>query len=524
MTRVAVIGGGHNGLVCAGYLAEAGLDVTVYEANPQAGGCIWTEHLPSGHRIERGAIDHGSILEVVEELNLGRFGLEYAFREVTAGAGYGDGTRLLFHRDLRPTLEGFSDLAPDDLSGYERLARIGSELLSMLGGLSSGPSLGDLAGLRPSGKVDPMRLILASSERVVGDYIGDPHLADALTMYGAFTQLPPWLPGTGLFGLLLAGSHGHGPGRPVGGSVRLIEALVAFLQAAGGTLRTGQAVTSIDGTGNRVAIRTSAGSRRRYDIAVSTLDAARTNRLVDPPIPALEAAARGASSGALNVAEFKLDLALSAPAAPGPFGHPEAIWMLQPHPDAMTRSFGEIVAGLPPSEPPILWASPSALDPSGAPARGGTAWMSTFVPARLRDGVWSGDTLMATADRVLDSFAAITGDDVRDQVVDMRVTGPQAWERRTGAVYGNPNHIDMTIDQMFSRRPPTGLGYRTGAPWLYLSGAGAFPGGGVTGLPGRNAARALLRDLGGGRKTRGRKLGALAAARHGWRLYRTLTR
>ena len=108
MTRVAVIGGGHNGLVCACYLANAGLDVTVFETNPTAGGCIWTEQLPSGHRIERGAIDHGAILSVAEELDLGRFGLEYAFRDVTAGAAYGDGTRLLFHRELESTLEGRS--------------------------------------------------------------------------------------------------------------------------------------------------------------------------------------------------------------------------------------------------------------------------------------------------------------------------------------------------------------------------------------------------------------------------------
>ncbi len=523
MTRVAVIGGGHNGLVCACYLADSGVEVTVFEANPTAGGCIWTEQLPSGHRIERGAIEHGPILDVVEELDLARFGLEYAFREVTAGAGYRDGTRLLFHRDLRTTLEGFADLEPDDVAGYERLAQIGSDLLSMLGGLPSGPSLSDIAGLRPTDRVDPMRLILASSEKVVADHIGNPHLAAALTMYGSFSQLPHWLPGTGLFGFLLAGSHGHGPGRPIGGSISLITALTKCLESAGGTLKTGEAVASIDKAGGKVAVRTPTGSHGGFDSVVSTLDVVRTCRLIDSPPPALEDSGRMATSGGLNVAEFKIDLALSSPAGPGRFGHPEAIWMLQPHPGAMGRSFGEIVAGLMPSEPAILWASPSALDPSGAPARGGTVWMSTFVPARLKDGDWSDGYLMAMADVVLDSFASITGDDVRDHVVDMRVTGPQAWQRRTGADYGNPNHIDMTIDQMFSQRPPTGLGYRTGVPWLYLSGAGTFPGGGLTGLPGKNAALALLGDL--GRKSpKGKKLSPLVAARHGWRLYRALTR
>ena len=523
MTRVAVIGGGHNGLVCACYLANAGLDVTVFEANPTAGGCIWTETLPSGHRIERGAIDHGPILAVADELDLHRFGLEYAFRDVSAGAAYGDGTRLLFYQDLPTTLRGLSNLEQVDVAGYERLARLGSDILAILDGLSSGPSLSDIAGLGPIGGVDPVRLIVSSSEKVVGGFIGNPHLASALTMYGAFTQLPPWLPGTGLFGILLAGSHGHGPGRPVGGSVQLIHALTGALQAAGGTLRTGEAVVSIGGSGGDVELRTSPSGTERFDLVVSTLDISRTSRLVEPGLPALEAAAREATSGSLNVAEFKVDLALAAPATPGDSGPPEAIWMLQPRPGSMARSFGELAAGLLPAEPSLLWASPTALDPSGAPEGGGTAWMSTFVPARLRDGVWNDSIILSTADRVIDSFVSITGHDVRDQIVDMRVTGPQAWERRTGAVSGNPNHIDMTLDQMFSRRPPTGLGYRTGVPWLYLSGAGTFPGGGVSGLPGKNAALALLGDL--GRKGVGQqRVSLVAAARRGWRLYRTLTR
>lgn len=523
MTRVAVIGGGHNGLVCACYLANAGLDVTVFEANPTAGGCIWTEQLPSGHRIERGAIDHGPILAVAEELELGRFGLEYAFRDVTAGAAYGDGIRLLFHRDLETTLEGFAGLGQRDIAGYRTLAKVGSDLLAILGGLSAGPSLADIARLGPIGGIDPMRLILGSSGKLVGDYIGDRHLAAALTMYGAFTQLPPWLPGTGLFGLLLAGSHGHGPGRPIGGSGQLIHALTESLEAAGGSLRTGDAAVSIDGSRDGVAVRTSATGDHRFDIVVSTLDIVRTSRLVVSDLPALEAGAREATSGSLNVAEFKVDLALSATATPGGSGPAEAIWMLQPGPGAMARSFGEIAAGLVPSEPSILWASPSALDPSGAPPGGGTGWMSTFVPARLHGGDWTEATLISTAERVLDSFASITGDDVRDLTVDMRVTGPQAWERRTGAVSGNPNHIDMTLDQMFSLRPPTAQGYRTEAPWLYLSGAGTFPGGGLSGQPGKNAAMTVLGDL--GRKRSGRRMLAdLSAARRGWRLYRTLRR
>ena len=521
MTRVAVIGGGHNGLVCACYLANAGLDVTVFEANATPGGCIWTEQLPSGHRLERGAIDHGMILGVAAELGLARFGLEYAFRDVSVGAGFGDGVRLLFHKDLSTTLEGFDGLDPADVEGYERLAGLGAALLGMMDTFATPPSTAQIAELGPIAGFDPLRTVLASAEKVVGAHVADPHLAAALTMYGAFSQIPPWLPGSGLFGLLLAGSHGHGAGRPVGGSVQLVNALVGALESAGGRIRTDAAVESIDRSAAGSRIATAQGDTSSFDLVVSALDVVCTSRLMAEPVAELDEVARMVTSGSLNVAEFKVDLALSAKAEPGMFGHPEALWLLQQHPGSMARSFGEIAAGIHPSEAAMLWASPSALDPSAAPDGGGVAWLSTFVPARPRDGEWTEGAMSRHAERVMDGYRAITGESLEDRIVDLRVAGPVDWEKRTGARFGNPNHIDMTIDQMFSLRPGAGRGYRTAVPWLYLTGAGTFPGGGLSGLPGKNAAMTVLTDL-GRRGSRRAGFSTISALLRGWRLYRSL--
>ena len=180
MTRVAVIGGGHNGLVCACFLTNAGLDVTVFEANETPGGCVWTEELPSGHRLERGAIEHGPILGIVDELELARYGLEYVFRDVTAAAGYGDGTRLIFRKDLQATIDGLGSLPPEDLSGYEKLARIGADLFGMMDGFAIGPSPADISRLGPIGTLDPLQIILGSSGKLVGAHVTDPYLAGAL--------------------------------------------------------------------------------------------------------------------------------------------------------------------------------------------------------------------------------------------------------------------------------------------------------------------------------------------------------
>ena len=520
MRTVAIVGAGHNGLVCATYLGRAGLDVTVFEADDTAGGCVWTETTTDGYRFERGAIDHTMILDVADDLGLAEHGLDYIFRDVAVGAGFGDGERLLFHTDLEGTLEGLA-LSPRDAAGYRRMAKTADALFGLVGSFDAAPGLVEVAKLGEYLEDDPVALLLTSAEKVVHRHVADPHLAAALTMYGAHGQLPPWLPGTGLFGLLLPGSHGRAPGRPRGGSQRLIDALVAAVEATGGSVRTSTPITSIGSGSDGATLTTASGERRDFDCVVSSVDVVRTTALLEDPPASLVESATHSTSGSLNISELKLDLALSAPVGPAEGEGGEAIWMLQPDIRSLARSFGEIVAGDMPSEPSMMWASPSVLDPSAAPPGGGTAWLSAFVPARRREGSWDAEADKMAVEWLLDGFHAITGRDLRPHILDSRVTGPSGWERRTGAPAGNPNHIDQTIDQMFGWRPPAGSGYRTEVPWLFLSGAGTYPGGGLSGLPGRNAAMAVL---GGGSKRRGRFGADVAAMRRGWKLFRTLRR
>lgn len=145
----------------------------------------------------------------------------------------------------------------------------------------------------------------------------------------------------------------------------------------------------------------------------------------------------------------------------------------------------------------MMWASSSATDPSASPDGQGSVWLSAFVPAKPDEGAWDDAFTEQATNWLLDSFAGITGQDLRSNALSIHVTTPLNWEERTGNPAGNPNHVDLTIDQLFSWRPPTGLGHRTGLGWLYLSGAGTHPGGGLSGIPGRNAANALLEDLSG---------------------------
>jgi beta-carotene ketolase (CrtO type) len=283
-------------------------------------------------------------------------------------------------------------------------------------------------------------------------------------------------------------------------------------------------VVGIDRGGDASVVRLRDGESVVARRVVSSLDVRRTAALFSDPPDGLRSAAASVQAGALNVGELKIDLALSAPATITGDGADAALWLLQERIDSLRTSFGEIVAGALPSSPAMMWAAPSALDPGAAPDGGGTVWLSAFVPKHLSGREWDRATEEEAADRTLDGFAKITGTDLRSLTVDRRITGPAGWQRRIGAPGGNPNHLDLTLDQLFGWRPPGGNGYRTDLSWLYLTGAGTFPGGGVSGLPGRNAARTLLTDMGFRPSATSRWQREIKGLWDAWGLYRSMRR
>lgn len=526
MRDVAVVGGGHNGLVCAAYLSRAGLDVVVLEANDSAGGFIWTEQLESGFRLELGAVDLSMIGDVADELGLADFGLSLLPRACLVGAAFGDGSRLTFHSDLDVTLEAMRAIPAGDTAAYREFAGLSQRALAAFDALPGVPGFGEmirvLESLVPG--LDLGRLLVSSSDSVVAERIADKKLASAIAMYGAHGQLPPWLPGTGLFSMLLPGAHGDTIYRPQGGSVALVDSIAAAIDAAGGSTLTGARVVGIDRRDGGTELRLDGGEAVAARHVVSSLDVRRTAALLADPPADLRRAAAAVHSAALNVAELKIDLGLSEPATITGDEWDTALWLLQEHPDSLRMSFGEIVAGRLPTSPAMMWAAPSALDPTAAPPGGGTVWLSAFVPARLAGRQWDENVEEEVAERTLDGFAKIIGTDVRPLAVERRVTGPVGWQRRSGSPFGQPNHIDLTIDQLFGWRPPGVSGYRTSLPWLYLTGAGTFPGGGVSGIPGRNAAEAVLADLGMKPPRAQRWRREVRGLRDAWSLYRSMRR
>ena len=540
MSEVVVIGAGHNGLACAAYLARSGLSVTVVEQAPEPGGCIATVELPDGRgRLELGAYVHGGIRAsgVADDLELERHGLRFHLRDQVVLSPCDDGSALAFHSSLDRTVEGLAEVVgPADAAAYRRLAEWSAAANAVVEQTQRGPapSLRELAALAETalGPREGARLVqalLASASNLLRGTLGDERLRGSLGHWAAHSQQPPGDPGTAVGALAMAGGHGQPMARPVGGSRATVDALVASLRAAGGELRCGRPVDRVETARGR-AIAVHAGGERlpASHAVVSAIDARRLflGLMAPEDVPAgLRDELRRIHVGGRNVSELKVDAILAGPAPePGPPGFAGAL-MLSPNTlGDMERAFAEIQLGRVPERPTVMIGFPSALEPGWAPEGRGAVWLSAFVPWRLADGPWSEDALEAAADVVWATAEQALGSVM--PVSERRLTGPDDWVARTGNPHACPNHIEMSVDQLLAARPSPSLArYRTPVSGLYLTGAGTHPGGGVTGLPGRNAAREIQLDLGIAPRARGARLRAQAAmlrdaARAAWALRR----
>jgi beta-carotene ketolase (CrtO type) len=536
MPRTIIIGAGHNGLVCAAYLAAAGHHVTVIERAPVPGGCTVTEEIFPGYRFNTGAIELEGIVHsgIDRELGLDEHGLRWVRSEHLLAAHIGERTAL-FHRDLSETLNGFRrDFGNVEAEEWGKFAAFANTVMAAVGSLQhvKTPGLGgftDILGRlgEIGGDLDGLlRTVLAPSCAVIDEWISSPEMRAAAAAFSSHPQMPPWAPGSGLLACLLPSSHGGQGARPVGGTGELIQALLRALTARGGEVKCGSSVREIllrSGRASGVAL--DSGQKLECENIVSTVDIKRVCGMLPQELltaPWRKALA-GTHSGLFNVGEIKVDAALDrAPVfrgeAPGFAG---ALKYLMHAPDAYVSAMRIVTGGRIPAPLPLMVVVPSAADPSQCPPGKATLWASAFVPAAFTDGGAWPDANEKAADMVFETLEQFAPG-ITASVVGRTVTGPSDWEARLGNRAGNPNHLDMTIDQLFSLRPAPGFSrYRTPVPGLYLSGAGTHPGGGVHGMPGKLAAEAVLGDERGEKAADGRP-SLLTMAKVGLRLRKLL--
>lgn len=524
---VIVVGGGHNGLTTAAYLARAGRSVLVMERRERLGGAADTAELAPGARVPVVAHTVGRLRPAIaRELGLRGHGLRLIAPEIRAFAPQPDGRTVALWRDpaaTRVSLRAWSDADADGFLELDRRVRTLSKFLADLADETPpdvrAPGFEDaLLGLRLGrafkalGREDG-RTILRVLAMAVADFVAESIEADPIRATAAwrgvrFTAMGPWSAGTTkvLFDDA-AGSDGGASGETVfaeGGPGALVEALAAAARTAGAEIRTGVEVASITSRdGRTTGIALASGDEISARVVVAGVDPKRLlTTMVDPV--AIGPSMRWRATNIRTPGRVaKVNLVLDGlPEFPAAADDPRLlrgrILIGMAGIDALERIFDPTKYGRYGESLAIEATIPSLADPSlVAGARAGTHVLSAlvqWVPSTLRDGTWDdgrealGDAVMRTLETVAPGIGA------RVQV--RQVLTPLDLERDYGLTGGHPLHAEPGLDSFFLWRPLFGAArYRMPIEGLYLAGSGAHPGGGVTGVPGRNAAREVLADL-----------------------------
>ncbi len=539
-TDVVVIGGGHNGLVCAFYLARAGLKVTVLERRRVVGGAAVTEEFHPGFRNSTASYTVSLLNpKVIADMDLAGHGLRIVERRLANFLPLNDRDYLAVGAGrTAQEVARFSSRDAERLDAYGRRLEAIAELLRALV-LEAPPNLeqGWAAGLgevlksaglaRRLSRLDitAQRDLLALFAQSAGDWLDGWFESDPIKACFGFDSVvgnyaSPYSPGSAyvllhhVFGVVNGkkGAWGHA----LGGMGAITQAMAKACAARGVQIRTSAGVRElITDKGRACGVVTEAGEAIRATTVVSNLHPKILfERLVDPAL--LDADFRERigryRSGS---ATFRMNLALSElprfACLPEAGDHLTAGIIIGPSLGYMDRAFMDARAHGWSRQPIVEMLIPSTLDDSLAPAgRHVASLFCQHVAPRLPGGRAWDDWREEVAELMIDTVDAYAPG-FRASVIGRRALSPLDLELQFGLVGGDIFHGQLQLDQLFSARPVLGHGnYRAPIPGLYLCGSGTHPGGGVTGAPGHNAAREVLRDLGRNPSPTGRRRGLAA--------------
>jgi phytoene dehydrogenase-like protein len=521
---VVIIGGGHNGLVTAFYLAKAGFKPLVLERRTQVGGAAITEEFHPGFRGSILAHSAGPIRpDIMRDMQLAKHGLRLITPEVAVVALSPEGRALILYNDARKSAEEIGKFSQKDAAKYpefqQSLAKMGKvigQVLALPPPSIDNPNRSDLWGMlqtgraiRKLGKKDMYRLLRWGPMAVadlVAEYFETELLRATIAARGIFgTFLGPWSAGSSLVLLIRAAGDAHPAGSACfaeGGIGSLTRAMAAAAKQAGAEVRSNAAVIEVrvkDGAATGVVLST--GEEISARAIISNADPKRTLlKLVDPihlspdfvmklqhyRMPGTVAKVNLALAGlpkftALNSGDT--GAALSGRIHIGP------------EIDYLERAFDESKYGNFSRKPYLEITIPSLTDPTLAPK--GQHVMSIYMqyaPYKLRNGDWESQrkTLGQTVVQTLAHYAP----NLPELILSHQIITPQDLEETYGLTGGHIFHGELSLDQFFTMRPLLDWArYHTPIRNLYLCGSGTHPGAGLTGGSGANAAREILKDL-----------------------------
>ncbi len=523
---VAIVGAGHNGLVCAAYLARAGLDVRVFERRELVGGAAVTQEFYPGFRNSVAAYTVSLLApKVIADLDLHRHGLRIVERKALNFLPLPDGRYLLTGPGrTRDEVAKFSARDAQQLDAFTaRHEKVADALRGEI--LRAPPNLVEGSWLRAG--AEAMRALalgkrlhgLEHAERVAfydlftksaGDLLDAWFESDPIKALLGFDSVvgnyaSPYTPGSAYVLLHHAFGEVNGKkglwGHAIGGMGAITQAMAASARESGARVHVGAPVREVlveNGAARGVLMED--GEIARARVVASNLNPNLLFTRMTPREALPEDFLRRMRGWRSGSGTFRMNVALTQlpdfTALPGPGDHLTAGIILAPSLGYMDRAFHEAKLFGWSREPIVEMLIPSTLDDSLAPAGAHVASLfCQHVAPHLPNGAsWDdhreevADLMIATVEKYAPGFSA--------SVLGRQVLSPLDLERTFGLVGGDIFHGALTLDQLFSARPALGYAnYRTPLAGLYMCGSGAHPGGGVTGAPGHNCAQAIIKDL-----------------------------
>ena len=518
---VIIVGGGHNGLVCACYVARSGLRVRVLERRPIVGGAAVTEEFHPGFRNSTASYTVSLLApEVIRDLRLKSHGLRFVPRPQANFLPLSASESLSIYNDDAATAREFARFSANDgraLAGFRAMVHEVGDIVRRqmrrtppnVGGgvmdwLNAGIAAINVVGLSMERRRDLTDLFLKPIADLLDAWFENAHVKAALAfdaVVGNFAS--PRAPGTA-YGLLhhvigeldgVRGAWGHA----IGGMGAITQAMLKQALALGVEVETESEVTEVlveDGRAAGVVLeggKTCRGRAIAANIAPKNLylDLVSAEHLDEDFRRRIRATRTESATLRMNVALAELPDFTCRPGTEAADHHRSGI-VIGPTLDYLENAYLDARRGKWSEQPVVEMLIPSMIDDSLAPP--GHHVASLFCQHFPRDRDWdtdreaAADTVFATIDRFAPNFS--------DSVIARQLLTPADLEDRFGLPGGDIFHGAMTPDQLWTNRPVMGYAaYRGPITGLYHCGAGAHPGGGVTGLPGMNAAREIARDV-----------------------------
>ncbi|HSJ51397.1 MAG TPA: NAD(P)/FAD-dependent oxidoreductase [Actinomycetota bacterium] len=519
---VIIVGGGHNGLACAAYLAKGGLDVLVLEKRDVLGGAAATEEPWPGYRVSSASYVVSLMPpRIVRELDLKRFGYQVSIVTPDYFVPFPDGTSLTLWGDVARDAENIAKLDPADAERYvafdryfERVARLLKDLLFVIPpnlNLRELPKWAATAGRfrKWSGRDvhEAVRLFTMSAADFLDEWFRDDRVKGALATQAIIGGwCGPMTPGSAY--VLMhhwigeVGGHRGAWGWVHGGMGGVTAAMARSAEAAGAELRTGAEVEriAINASGRAVGVALADGTLIRSQRVVSGAHPVTTylsligeERLPGDVVRDVKRYRSRSGSVKINVALSNLP---EFPAWAGAEALHTGLVAVSPSIEYLERAWDDAKYGRMSNEPYLEVVFPTAHEPEGLAPTGKHLMLgfAQYGPYELRDGSWDDGGREEFARRALGAIGAYAPK-LEGSIEHVEVLAPRDIEERFGLVGGNIMQGELAPDQMFSFRPIPNYGdYRTPVAGMYLCGSGTHPGGGVMGVPGRNAATVVLRD------------------------------